>query len=191
VRRGPLPWLLVAALSAAACRHAAPPVGSPPPPTPTPAGTAWGAVSLRYLTGGDDAPPQLGPDQRMVAPFPVSRPMPVYPAEAVAAAAPPAVVVVRILVDTDGKIAAVGDSPLASSTPGPYAAAFRQAVEAAVKRWEFYPGHVDTVRPGRDIDGDGNPDDELVQYAPVAVYYDLSFEFRIVAGKPAVTLSPG
>ena len=175
---------------AAACRHVTPPA-SPPQPSAVAAPVApGGAVSVRYLVAPGAPTPGLSENQRLVAPFPLARPLPEYPPEALAAAAPLAVVAVRILIATSGRVGSIVDSPLAASTPGPLAPAFRAAVEAALAGWEFYPAHVDTYRD-RDGDGDGvAEDDELVDYAPVEVFYDLAFEFSIVDGRGAVRLAP-
>jgi hypothetical protein len=116
--------------------------------------------------------------------------MPEYPPEALLADGPPATVAVRILIDTDGRVAQIVDSPLAASTPGPFAPLFRAAVEAALAGWEFYAAHVDTLRE-KDTNGDGKPDDtELVQFTPIEVYYDLGFEFSIVGGQGSVRIMP-
>lgn len=67
---------------------------------------------------------------------------PVYPVAALAAGAGPVVLGVRVVVDTEGKVAEVGPSVRAWSTPTPWAAEFRAAIEAAVARWRFRPGEV-------------------------------------------------
>jgi hypothetical protein len=67
---------------------------------------------------------------------------PVYPAAALVARAGPVVMGVRILVDVEGKVADVAPSLLSWSTPTPWAAEFRAAVEAAVAQWRFRPGEV-------------------------------------------------
>ena len=173
------------------CRHAlpvAPP--APPPGSAEPAASPTGAVSVRYLVPGESAAAAMPPGQRLVAPFPLARPLPEYPPEALHDGASPATVAVRVLIDTEGQVTRVADSPLAVSTPGRYSAAFRAAVERALAGWEFYPAHIDTVRE-RDTDGDGRVDDtELVQFTPVEVYYDLAFEFSVVDGRGSVRLAP-
>lgn len=180
----------LAASVAGACRHAPPAVGTAAPavaPAPSPAAPA---VSLCFLDAGGATPPALPPGQRLVAPFVIALPLPDYPDEAFAAGAADSTVVVRVLVDTQGRVGRVAQSPLAASTPGPYAAAFRTAVDAALARWEFYPAHLDTVKGGEDLDGDNVREPEsLVAYTPVEVYYDVAFEFRVAAGRPSVTLA--
>jgi hypothetical protein len=147
-------------------------------------------VSVQYLVADGATAPELPRGQRLRAPFPIARPLPEYPPEALHDGAPPATVAVRILIDVAGRVARVADTPLATSTQGPYAAAFRAATERALAVWEFYPAHVDTVRE-RDTDGDGVADDtELVQYTPIEVYYDLAFEFSVVDGLGSVRMTP-
>jgi hypothetical protein len=174
-----------------ACRHAASRAAHPID-APVAAGApvaVSGAVSVSFLVPDGAAPPELAPGQRLVAPFPMVRPMPEYPPEALVAAGPAATVAVRILIDTSGRVAQVADSPLAASTPGPFAPLFRAAVEAALAGWEFYAAHLDTMRE-KDSDGDGTADDtELVQFTPVEVYYDLSFEFSVVDGQGTIRFS--
>jgi len=176
-------------MSLGGCRHAAlPPPVETAAPAPAPA-PATGAVSVRFLVADGAQPAALQPGQRLVAPFTMTRPLPGYPPEALAAAVPPATVAVRILIDTEGRVASVADTPLAASTPGPFLPVFRAAVEAALAAWEFYPAHLDTYQE-RDRDGDGVIDDSvLVEYRPIEVYYDLAFEFAIVGGQGSVSVT--
>ncbi len=188
-----LAMLAAAAVVAAACRHASPPAAMTPvaAPAAAPAESPTGAVSVRFLTAGGAPPAPLPAGQRLVAPYVIARPLPSYPPEALAAGAPPATVAVRILIDTEGRVSQISDSPLAAPTPGRFAAVFRAAVESALAGWEFFPGHIDTVQPGEDADGDGTPDGEkLLQFTPVGVYYDVSFDFRVVDGRGSVVVSP-
>ncbi len=67
---------------------------------------------------------------------------PVYPAAAWAAGAGPVTMGMRVLVDAAGKVADVGPSVRAWSTPTPWAAEFRAAIEAAVAQWRFRPAEV-------------------------------------------------
>jgi hypothetical protein len=64
---------------------------------------------------------------------------PVYPRAALGGPAGPMLVGVRIHVDPDGRVGDVGPSPVSFSTPGPFAAEFRAAAEAAVWQWKFTP----------------------------------------------------
>jgi hypothetical protein len=67
---------------------------------------------------------------------------PVYPAVALAAGAGPVTMGMRVVVDAEGKVADVGPSMRAWSTPTPWAAEFRAAIEAAVAQWRFRPAEV-------------------------------------------------
>lgn len=67
---------------------------------------------------------------------------PVYPAAALAAKAGPVAMGVRIVVDVEGRVREVSSSVLSWSTPTPWAAEFRAAIEAAVAQWRFRPGEV-------------------------------------------------
>ncbi len=64
---------------------------------------------------------------------------PVYPRAALTSHAGSAVVGVRIEVNADGQVTEVGPSLMCFSTPGPFAGAFRAAVETAVTQWRFVP----------------------------------------------------
>ncbi len=149
--------VLAAGGAGLACRHAAPPaaqvapaVQAAPavPPEPATRVEVSGRVGMSFLTAPGTEGPVLPKHQEFVAPRPVAMPAPAFPADALAAGEPPATVVVRLVVGVDGHVARVTDSPLAPSTTGPYAASFRAAVEAALARWDFHPGFIDTVKDG-------------------------------------------
>ena len=67
---------------------------------------------------------------------------PIYPAAALAAGAGPVTMGMRVVVDAEGRVADVGPSMRAWSTPTPWAAEFRAAIEAAVAQWRFRPAEV-------------------------------------------------
>ena len=95
--------------------------------------------------------------------------------------------VVRIVIDTEGRVSSVADSQLAPSTAGVFAADFREAVETAVRRWRFLPGHIDQLENGDDVDDDGKADYvRIVQRDLVPVFYDVRFDFEIVDGRGRV-----
>jgi hypothetical protein len=79
---------------------------------------------------------------------------PVYPAAALAAHAGFATVGVCITVDTEGRVSDVGPSPFCLSTPSPFAAEFRSAVEAAVAQWRFRPAEIRRFEIVKHPDGD-------------------------------------
>ncbi|MES2695872.1 MAG: hypothetical protein V4773_20530 [Verrucomicrobiota bacterium] len=71
----------------------------------------------------------------------------VYPTEARGRQKLPMLVGVRVTVGTDGLVADVGESPVAFSTPGPFATEFRVAVETAVRQWRFKPAELQHLVP--------------------------------------------
>jgi len=127
----------------AGCRHAPVPVAGAArmegrsafefvrPPAAPESGASKGAVK-----------PVEAKDE-FVAPRAIGRlAEPVYPAVALAAGAGPVSLSLRLVVDTEGKVAEVSQSMLAFSTPTPWAAEFRAAAEAAVAQWRFRPAEV-------------------------------------------------
>jgi TonB family protein len=114
-------------------------------------------------------------------------PLPEYPPEALRAKAGTAWVVVRIVVNESGTIREVRDSPVMRSSDGPYAAAFRSAVERALEKWQFEPAVRRVFEDGPDNDGDGKPDfQRMVGQLLIPMYFDLRFDFTIVEGRPEV-----
>ena len=138
----------------------------------------------------DPANPALGlaADVKFDRPRPVdTKALPVYPERALAARFGPHHEIVRIVIDTHGNVAEVGDSPLGRSDDDAYAGDFRRAVDAAVRRWKFMPGVLRHVAPGHDLDGNGRPDYTVTtSYDLVPVYYDVKFTFEIVEGNGLV-----
>jgi hypothetical protein len=135
----------------AACHHAR---------APAPAGTS----SFTFIDGQPDEPPRLlrgsGSEQPRVPVdalvpaepvLPLARP--VFPPAARGKTALPMMVGVRLTVGTDGRVADVVPSFVAVSTPGPFAAEFRAAVEAAVAEWRFLPAEIRHLVPGRTPQG--------------------------------------
>jgi hypothetical protein len=136
----------------------------------------------------DSGARRLPPNLELSAPSPDGpNDPPAYPAAPLAAQAPPASVGVRIVIGTRGHVVEVGESPVVRSTPGPFAADFRAAAEAAVRAWRFRPARLRRLEPGDDYDGDGKPDfTRVVGSEAVPSYVDVRFDFEIVAGKGVV-----
>lgn len=103
---------------------------------------------------------------------------PRYPARPLDARFGSATVVVRIVIDEGGLVDQVLDSPLMASSPGPFAEDFRKAVEDAVHGWGFTPGMI--------LQTQTRPGERPVR--PVPVYYDVRFDFEIVAGEGRATI---
>jgi hypothetical protein len=177
-RRGATLLVLV---SCAAKKSAAPIA----PPTPI---AVEGSSKYSFLF--DPANPALGLPEDVKFMRPVPRgvlALPIYPPDALAVGDGPHRELVRIVIDDHGSVTKVGDSPLGASDGGPHAAAFRSAVEAAVRTWTFGPGALLTLAPGHDLDGDGKPDYTVATSTEiVSVYYDVKFMFEIVEGKGVV-----
>lgn len=113
--------------------------------------------------------------------------LPLFPPQALSGGAGPSTVAVRILVDTEGRVAEVADSPRLPSTPGPFADDFRRAVEDALAEWHFRPAQWRRYEPGEDLDGDGVADyRRVVESRVVTFYLDVRFDFEIVDGRGRV-----
>ncbi len=174
--------LIVILLLAAGCagRRIVPPPDPPAPPV--------GQSSFDFLRDGasiDTEPPE---DQDLRAPIIKEElAQPVYPPQALTAGAGPSIVAVRILVDNEGRVAEVADSPRLASTPGPFAGDFRRAVEEVLAEWKFVPATWRRYEPGEDLDGDGVADyRRVVERRVVNFYLDVRFDFEIVDGKGQV-----
>lgn len=141
---------------------------------------------LRDAASSDTTPPE---DQELRPPVIAEElAQPVYPTEALSAGAGPSIVAVRILVDTQGLVSEVADSPRLASTPGPHAAVFRGAVEEVLTQWRFQPAEWRRYEPGEDLDGDGVADyRRVVESRVVTFYIDVRFDFEIVDGQGRVT----
>ena len=113
------------------------------PPPPAPAKKAAVAV-------GEPRPADQVSHAQPI--WPLARPA--YPATALAAHAGFATVGVCITVDTAGRVSDVGPSPVCLSTPSPFAAEFRAAVEAAVAQWRFRPAEIRHFEIVKHPDGD-------------------------------------
>lgn len=184
----------VAILVAAGC--ASPPRTAPVAATPAPLPPAapparLGQSAYRFLPDPLAKMPEWTADEGdFQKPIPIRgrQPLPEYPEQALEDGIGDAWVTVRILIGLDGTLTAVTDSPLEASSPGPHAAAFRQSVERALRRWQFEPGYFAKRGASVDADGDGAPDATMIDsWTRVPVYYDIRFDFRIVDGAGRVT----
>lgn len=159
---------LAALLLAGGCRQIPPPIGSSsvafvePPPTPPP--TSRGAAAPEPTIRADYR------EARLRKPFG----LPVYPAPALQAKAGRATVGVHITVDADGRVAAITSSMFAISTPGRFAADFRDAVEAALRQWRFDPARVEYFET---VDEGGVTFHRVRRTETIEADLDLSFTF--------------
>jgi hypothetical protein len=160
--------LLWSALGCAPARKPAPPAAPP---------DLEGRITLRVLHDepdrGGGGPPEPAEPEEIVAPrpSPSNRP-PAYPEAALKARAAAATTVVRIVIDSEGEVIHVADSPREESSRGAFADAFRAATHGAVSRWRFSPAiRKKTLRGGR------------VVQTPITVYLDMRFDFTLVEGR--------
>lgn len=150
---------------------------------------ARGRSSYDFLLDSAPVDTTAPADEELRPPVIAEEPaLPAYPPEALAGGAGPSVLAVRILVDTEGLVAEVAESPRLPSTPGPYASRFRQAVETVLTEWRFHPALWRRYEPGEDLDGDGVADyRRVVETRAVNFYLDVRFDFEIVDGRGRVT----
>jgi hypothetical protein len=167
--------LLVAGMGLAACRHA--PTLQPrgesgftfidPPASPTP-------VQKKGVI--DDAPTEPVETMLLAVPHqPLAKP--IYPPAALGRQSTPALVAVRITVDATGSVADVRPSWLAFSSPGPFAAEFQAAVEAALAQWRFRPAELRRLAPATDPARKGSW--ILLSEEKTACVFDVAFTFTV------------
>jgi TonB family protein len=169
-------------VAVAGCRHELREVSTRPAPSDR------GKAEYRFLA---DPHVSIAHGLHFVDPSPVAElPLPQYPPSALAAGAGSSHVTVRIVIDTDGRVADVTDSPLERSSGGPHAREFKDAVLRSLRHWRFTPGRLDAVEDGPDEDRDGEPDyRKVTRMDPVRVFYDVRFDFDTVAGTGIVRTS--
>jgi len=182
--------VLLLAIGMAGCAHKTRAPQTPVPQEP-PAVPSSGLTDFTFIADPSVAPPKVTDHQELIAPNPIGKLVSaIYPPEALAAGAAPASVGLRIVIGEDGFVADVHDSPLAPSSPSPFAVAFREAAEIAVKRWRFTPGEIVQYEDGQDVDDDGVPDSKsLARSDRIRVFYDVRFDFEIAAGEGRVRSS--
>ena len=160
--------------------------------TPQPAGrSAAGTVSFDQIRDPQVEPPRANGRFEYLRPrLEEGFQMPRFPDAALAAGAPPTVIVVRAVVAEDGSVARVGQSPLAAPPGGEWDALFLEAVVESVSGWRYDPCQLRELEDGPDSNDDGAPDYQVVVASkPLSVYLDLAFRFEIVDGDGVVTTS--
>ena len=193
-KRGHIGLLLVVLLVAQtiSCAHRTqPPSGevSGRPPVPKQAPPAEGGVAIRFLADPSPATMKLPETQEFAPATAWSMPVPAFPTVALVEGLPVYTIAVRILVSDSGAVYGVVDSPKLSSTSGQFTAAFREAVEAAVRRWAFSAARVDTV--GERLPGQSPSDPApLLSSRYVPTFLDFAFEFRVSEGRGVVSVAP-
>lgn len=168
-----------------AAKKPAPTAAPPPPP-------AEGKTNYSYIFDPGNPGLRLPEDVQFSRPFPRgTKTLRAYPENALAAHDGPHSEVVRFIIDTDGNVDKIVDSPMGVSDGGPFATDYRRAVEKALRTWRYMPGVVQHVKLGEDSDVDGKPDYTVVTSSEVVpVYYDIRFTFEIVEGKGVVRTAP-
>ncbi len=186
-----LALVLASSVIASACGHSGAAPSAQPQATSAPlvatpvAGTPReGEVAVEFLADPAAPKPKLGESQEFTPASPRSTPLPGYPPVALVGGAPSAVVAVRLMIDEWGHVYAVKDSPRLAPYTGPFAAEFREAVEAAVKRWAFTAARIDTLGPPHP----DMPQRPLMGYRRVPTFLDFAFRFSVVDGRGVVSL---
>lgn len=109
---------------------------------------------------------------------------PAYPRKALLAKAGRNIVGVRITVDPTGRVSDVRLSLLVFSTPGPLAEDFRDAVESAVRQWQFTPARAEYIEIVHEGEATYN---RVTGSENVETEFDLAFTFtadgRVVLGE--------
>jgi len=142
-------------------------------------------ISAEYLVDPSRVSPRLREGQDFVAPHPIVTPLPRFPADHQDLRRP-VVLVLRLVVDADGAVRQVQDSPLALPAAQD-APDFRAAAVDAVLSWIFVPAAIRTIQPGEDLDHDSKPDYTiLVDSNRIPVYLDVRFTFEIIDGQARV-----
>ncbi len=167
--------LLAAVPLLAGCQHAAAPV--------TTGHSSFVFVDEAKLAGRK--PVELAQEREAVDVLDAAGPIeplaqPVYPKAALARDAGFALVGVRIHVDADGRVTDVDPSMVCFSTPGPFAADFRAAVDAAVWQWKFHPAKRRHLEPVQ-LD-DGSRYWRATSEVAVESVFDLAFTFSAEGG---------
>jgi hypothetical protein len=169
---GRLVWpMMLAALALAGCKHAT--------VRPAEGGSFFTFIEPPATAPESKREPSSGPLQPtevIVAADPIlPLQKPVYPAPALGRQHSPMMVGVHITVDASGRVAHVGPSLRAFTTPGPFATEFLAAVESALAEWRFTPAEKRRMRPMKSNTGE---DFWLITRAEKIEYgFDLSFTF--------------
>jgi hypothetical protein len=112
--------------------------------------------------------------------------LPEYPGYALKAGCKRGVVPIRLYVNVDGNVARIDPVPNRPVAEDQCHSAFWASTCAAVQAWRFSPAFRQTPGSGPDIDGDGYPDFTRWEQAPIMIYLDFEFTFRVVEGKGQV-----
>lgn len=159
-------------------------------PTPPPERIV-GRVGIEFPASPDRAVPEPGRNRELVFPRPLETPLPQYPEKLLQKGARATTINLRLIVEADGTVKEVTDTPWAEPPEGGPENPFRAAAVEAVRKWRFVPARILTYEEGSDLDGDGSPDYRVVvSSVEVRYYLDVAFTFEVVAGTPRVQAEP-
>ena len=179
---------LLLALFSTGCKT---PMGVPAGPVepPSPGISREGQVGFEMVGDLKPTVPVIEADQEYNAAYAMgSNDLPVYPEDLLRHNLARQEIVVRVIIDTEGRVARLEESPVPSKGEPAYRADFVRAVEAAVKSWQFAPASIRSFGPGPDDDGDGKGDYTILKSATALTsYHDLRFFFEVKNGQGVVT----
>ncbi|MDE1959266.1 MAG: hypothetical protein KGI40_09295 [Xanthomonadaceae bacterium] len=145
------------------------------PPRPA-APSLSGIARYEPVSRPDEARYQLQSGQTSNAPAATRWSDPVYPPALVALNLPTQVLLVKLVIDTEGHVAQVLADAGSPDTRGPHAAAFLQAIRTAVQDWRFDPLRIVTWK-------DRGADRMRVSTRTLPYSLEYRFTFSIVDGK--------
>ncbi|HMA29243.1 MAG TPA: hypothetical protein VKS23_05220 [Thermoanaerobaculia bacterium] len=143
-------------------------------------------MAVEFLAAPDSQKPRLDESQEFTPAAPLATRLPEYPPAALAGGGPSAVVAVRLMIDKGGAVCEVKESPRLAPYVGPFAAEFRAAIEAVVRRWAFTAARIDTLGPARP----DMPQRYLMATRYVPTFLDFAFRFTVVDGRGVVSVGP-
>lgn len=156
----------------AACATTVPPRPAAPPLS--------GIARYEPVSRPDEARYQLQSGQTSNAPTVTRWSDPVYPPALVALNLPTQVLLVKLVIDTEGHVARVLPDAGSEDNHGPHTAAFLQAIQTAVQDWRFDPLRIVTWQ------GSG-ADRVLVSTRTLPYSLEYRFTFSVVDGKGAAS----
>lgn len=162
-------WL---ALGVAGCAT----VAAPPAKAPN-----EGSASYHLVDDGRMVRYPLAMGETAVGGRPLTRVLPTYPPELLAACAPVVDVQVLVIVDAAGKASEVRRHPTAGAPATPAPPPFLDAVRAAVMQWRFAPLQINHWA----ADADGNAHEVDGAAKPFSLIY--AFRFACRAGRATVS----
>jgi len=148
-----------------------------------------GVTEVAFIPDPTAPPLELPPDEEITQPAPMMIQAPLYPADAMEAGCGDAVVGLRIIVDPNGDVAEVRDSPVVEGTRGTCGRRFKEESERAVRGWRFAPARWRKLAPGEDVDGDSLPDyQKVIASEEILTYLDIRIDFQVIDGEGRVRL---